>query len=166
MARRARETDWGFPRWRPYGGGQEAARVRICDRDGCTQPGEHPAPKAPNRPERWYFCTAHAAEYNSRWDYFSGLDEASAREHAEQMGRERSYTRAKHWEWTRDGLRSQAERDALAVLDLPDDADEAAVKAAHRKLAKQFHPDANPGDETARARFIAVQTAYEVLTRK
>ena len=73
MARSRRTDDWGFPRWRPYGSGNAAVEVRLCDRHGCDKPGDRPAPKAPNRPERWYFCEAHAAEYNAGWDYFAGL---------------------------------------------------------------------------------------------
>ena len=48
--------------------------------DGCDQPGDRPAPKSPNSPERWYFCEAHAAEYNRNWNYFEGLsaEEAAA----------------------------------------------------------------------------------------
>ena len=46
--------------------------VRLCDRHGCTEPGDRPAPKSPNSPERWYFCEAHAAEYNRNWNYFEG----------------------------------------------------------------------------------------------
>ena len=78
--------DWGFPRWRGYGTSREAAKVRLCDRHGCDEPGDCPAPKAPNSPERWYFCQRHAAEYNAKWDYFEGLEkaEAEARAGAEQ----------------------------------------------------------------------------------
>lgn len=165
VARKQRETDWGFPRWRPYGATTDAARVKLCDREGCTAPGVHPAPKAPNRPDRWHFCGPHAAEYNARWDYFAGLDASAAAEHAEEMGRERSYARANHYSWAEDGTRPKAERDALRALDLDEEADEAAVKSAHRRLAKQHHPDANPGDPKARARFEAVQAAYDILMR-
>ena len=74
MSRARRSNDWGFPRWRGYGGAREAAQVRLCDRAGCNEPGDCPAPKSPNKPERWYFCQKHAAEYNAGWDYFAGLD--------------------------------------------------------------------------------------------
>ena len=57
MAKPTRSDDWGFPRWRPYGAkGRAAARVRLCDREGCNEVGDRPAPKAPNSPERWMFC--------------------------------------------------------------------------------------------------------------
>ncbi len=38
-----------------------------------------------------------------------------------------------------------------------------AVKASYRKLARQYHPDINPGDEKARETFIAVTEAYKYL---
>ena len=54
---------------------------------------------------------------------------------------------------------------ALAVLDLESDADFAAAKAAHRRLAKENHPDLKQGDEESAKRFQQVQAAYEVLRR-
>lgn len=164
--RRARSDDWGFPRWRPYGGsGRAAQTVRGCDREGCTAPGDCPAPKAPNRPERWYFCEAHAAEYNRQWNYFDALSEQDAAAHLEQEQRgARAYERAKHWAWTEgDGSRTRAELDALKLFDLPPDAGETEVKAAHRRMAKENHPDLNPGDAEAAQRFHAAQAAYEIL---
>jgi len=163
MPRRpSRNLDWGFPRWRAYGGERGAAQVRLCDREGCGQAGDRPAPKSPNSPDRWWFCEAHAAEYNKGWNYFEGLsaEEAAARE-AGDSG-ERAYRRAKHWSWGEgDGTRSRAELDALKALELDSDATEAQIKAAHRRLAKAHHPD-NGGDVAA---FQAVQAAYEILTR-
>jgi hypothetical protein len=165
MTRVKRNLDWGFPRWRDYGSGSAPTTVKTCDRDGCTNVGDRPAPKAPNRPERWYFCEAHAAEYNSKWDYFEGLtaEEAAARE-AGADG-EKQYKRAQHWAWTGpgDGTRSRGERDALTVLELDDDADMVAVKAAYRKMAKANHPDLRPGDKGAAQQFQAVQAAYNIL---
>lgn len=166
MSRQRRSHDWGFPRWRAYEGAGKAPQTqRLCDRAGCTNPGLCPAPKAPNRPERWYFCEAHAAEYNKGWNYFDALteEEAAAAEEAENKG-QRSYERARHWAWGEgDGSRSRAELDALRLFDLPPDADETAIKAAHRRMAKENHPDLNPGNDEASKRFQATQAAYEVL---
>jgi hypothetical protein len=169
MARSTRSNDWGFPRWRPYGsGGREAAKVRLCDREGCNEPGDRPAPKAPNSPERWYFCESHAAEYNRNWDYFAGLDveEAARRAHDEELGAS-GFRKSAHWQWggPGDGTRSREEMRAFDALGLESDADMAAVKAAHRKLAKENHPDLKPGDEEAAKRFQQVQAAYDVLRK-
>ena len=42
-------------------------------------------------------------------------------------------------------------------------ADEKELKSAFRKLAKQYHPDANPGDKTAEHKFKEINEAYDVL---
>jgi len=142
--------------------------VRTCDRVGCDAPGDRPAPKSPNSPERWYFCEAHAAEYNRNWNYFEGLsaEDAAVRESAERRGAN-GYSRAHHYAWggPGDGSRSRDEMRALDVLELESDADFDAIKAAYRRLAKASHPDLAPGDAEAAKRFQAVQSAYEVLRK-
>ncbi|PWG03604.1 J domain-containing protein [Sphingosinicella humi] len=167
MARATRSNDWGFPRWRGYGGRREAAEVRRCDRHGCDEPGDRPAPKAPNKPDRWYFCERHAAEYNRNWNYFEGLsaEEAAAREAGEHRD-SRGFEQARHYGWggPGDGSRSRDEMRALEVLELEGDPDFEEIKAAYRRLAKANHPDVAPGEEAA-ARFQAVQAAYDVLRK-
>jgi len=166
MARSTRSNDWGFPRWRGYGSERGATRVRLCDREGCTEPGDRPAPKSPNSRERWYFCEIHAAEYNRSWNYFEGLsaEEAAARE-AEERRTASGYADARHYAWggPGDGTRSRDEMRALEVLDLETDATFTDIKAAWRRLAKANHPDVKPNDAEAAKRFQAIQTAYEVL---
>ena len=44
-------------------------------------------------------------------------------------------------------------RDYYEVLGVDKNADDATIKKAFRKLAKKYHPDANPGDKEAEARF-------------
>lgn len=56
-----------------------------------------------------------------------------------------------------------AKRDYYEVLGVGRSADEKELKAAYRKLAKQYHPDANPGDRTAEASFKEINEAYDVL---
>lgn len=166
MPKPRRSLDWGFPRWRAYGGAREATQLRQCDRHGCEEPGDCPAPKSPNSPERWWFCQAHAAEYNRKWDYFEGLDKAEKEARAKAERRENAgYAEAQHYGWAAagDGSRSADEMRALELLGLESDADFAAVKKAWREKAKEVHPDVKPGDAEAAAEFMKLQLAYEVL---
>ena len=55
------------------------------------------------------------------------------------------------------------ERDYYKTLEVSKDASDKAIKKAFRKLAQQYHPDANPGDATAEARFKDINEAYDVL---
>jgi curved DNA-binding protein len=57
-------------------------------------------------------------------------------------------------------------RDYYDVLGVKRDASENEIKSAYRKLARQYHPDRNPGDKQAEARFKEVQEAYDVLSDK
>ncbi|MDB5694744.1 MAG: molecular chaperone DnaJ [Sphingomonas bacterium] len=161
-----RSNDWGFPRWRGYGSATEATRVRLCDRHNCQQPGNCPAPKSPNSPDRWYFCVDHAAEYNRGYNYFEGLsaEEAAARESAETRTAD-GYAGAKHYSWggPGDGTRSRDEMRALEALGVESDASFDEVRAAWRTLAKENHPDIRPGDAAAATKFQQIQAAYEVL---
>ena len=166
MARAGRSSDWGFPRWRGYGSSREATNVRLCDQHGCDEPGDCPAPKAPNSRERWYFCQRHAAEYNSKWDYFEGLEKADREQRAKAERAETSgYAEAQHYGWASsgDGSRSADEMRALEVLELESDAEFTAIKKAWREKAKLVHPDVKPGDKDAAAEFQKLQLAYEVL---
>ncbi|MCX7676386.1 MAG: J domain-containing protein, partial [Alteraurantiacibacter sp.] len=123
-------------------------------------------PKSPNSRERWYFCQAHAAEYNRNWDYFAGLDKEEAEARARSEARANSgYAEARHYGWggSGDGTRSRDELRALEVLGLESDAGIEEVKKAWRARAKELHPDVRPGDEEAAKAFQACQLAYEVL---
>lgn len=55
-------------------------------------------------------------------------------------------------------------RDYYEVLGVDRNASDAEIKRAYRKLAKKYHPDMNPGDKEAEAKFKEVTEAYEVLS--
>ena len=140
--------------------------MRLCDRHGCENRGDCPAPKSPNSPERWYFCQDHAAEYNKGWDYFEGLDteERDRRTHEETRDAGAYKSSAYHnWGGPGDGTRSRDEMRALDLFDLEPDCSFDQVRAAWRKMAKENHPDLRPGDTEAAKRFQAIQAAYDVL---
>ncbi|MGW4032484.1 molecular chaperone DnaJ [Streptomyces sp. NPDC004838] len=55
------------------------------------------------------------------------------------------------------------EKDYYKVLGVPKDATEAEIKKAYRKLAREFHPDANKGDTKAEERFKEISEANDIL---
>ena len=55
------------------------------------------------------------------------------------------------------------EQDYYELLGVPRGADDGAIKAAYRRLAKEFHPDRNGGCKENEARFKAVSEAYDCL---
>ena len=59
-----------------------------------------------------------------------------------------------------------ATKDYYSILGVKRDASQQELKRAYRKLARKYHPDVNPGDKSAEARFKQINEAYEVLSDK
>ena len=56
------------------------------------------------------------------------------------------------------------DKDFYAVLGVSKTVSDAELKKVYRKLAREFHPDSNPGDKKAEARFKEISEAYTVLS--
>jgi DnaJ-class molecular chaperone len=60
--------------------------------------------------------------------------------------------------------KEMANKDYYQILGVSRDASEKEIKQAYRRLARKHHPDLNPGDKSAEARFKQINAAYEVLS--
>jgi len=56
------------------------------------------------------------------------------------------------------------EKDFYTILGVSKDVSDAELKKTYRSLARKFHPDSNPGDASAEARFKEISEAYSVLS--
>src|SRR5690554_6254609 len=66
-------------------------------------------------------------------------------------------------EATPDHIRLDQMRDPYTVLGVPRSASEKDIKSAYRKLAKTYHPDQNPDDPSAHAKFAEATHSYDLL---
>jgi DnaJ-class molecular chaperone len=57
-----------------------------------------------------------------------------------------------------------ADKDYYKILGIGRNASDKEIKKVYRQLARKYHPDVNPGDKTAEAKFKAINEAYEVLS--
>lgn len=61
-------------------------------------------------------------------------------------------------------LKEEFGMDYYRILGIPKEADEEQIKQAYRREAKKYHPDLNPDDPVAEARFKEIAEAYETLS--
>lgn len=174
---------------------------RACDHPGCRLAATARAPKSREMlNEHYWFCQAHAAEYNRQWNFFAGMSEGEIRERQAQSATgdrptwqfkasrfSREAAAAAHGFGKGQGYRDpfnlfgggaaraapeperrrlgKLERNALADLDLDEDADQAKIRARYLELVKRCHPDSNGGDRSAEHKLQRVIKAYQALKK-
>ncbi|RYH02703.1 molecular chaperone DnaJ [Salipiger sp. IMCC34102] len=100
------------PRGRRGMSGASETSTRVCEHEGCNEPGKYRAPKSPDTLDDYiWFCKEHIREYNLKWNFFDSTSEA---ELMAQMDRDRTWERP-----TRPFKRSAEER-AWARLGVKD----------------------------------------------
>ena len=179
------------PRGRRGMSGASETSTRICDHEGCEEPGKFRAPKAPDvLDDYFWFCQQHVREYNLKWNFFDGTTEA-------ELNAQRS--KDKVWEretkplgdpearaWARLGIEDPhqvlgangtknkgrqvsgrklppTERKAIEILEAKDDWTKAEVRKAYKKLIKVLHPDMNGGDRGHEEQLQEVVWAWDQI---
>ncbi|ETX29233.1 J domain-containing protein [Roseivivax isoporae] len=181
------------PRGRRGMSGESETSTRICDHEGCDQPGKFRAPKAPDVLDDFYwFCKDHVREYNLKWNFFDGKTEA---EMNAQASADKVWDRqTKDWRdpearaWARLGIEDAhqvlgenatrnpgkanggsgrrlppTERKAIEILDAREDWSKADVRKAYKSLIKVLHPDMNGGDRSQEEQLQQVVWAWDQI---
>lgn len=166
-----------------------------CAVPGCRARGEYKAPvEAANfdGPGVYTFlCLDHVREHNARYNYFDGMSPEEIAEAQSPLGGWVRSTRAfasvgadpaPSWSDFSDPLDAisarfrqsrrkessrftTAERRALSVLGLGEDATLKSVRSSYSKLVRRFHPDRNGGDRSHERRLGEVIEAYQTLRK-
>ena len=165
-----------------------------CDHIGCANPGLHRAPKGrDNSNQFWHFCVEHAADYNKRWDYFSGMSDGEFKDYLarEEVGHRPTWTfRSGRLDRYSAAMRSARRGDpfglfgsrdadaapaprarrltrlqvmALEAMSLDENADAVTIRTRYADLVKRWHPDSNGGDRSAETNLQRVIKAYQTL---
>ncbi|WP_338548498.1 J domain-containing protein [Roseovarius phycicola] len=180
------------PRGRRGMSGASETSTRICDFDGCNEPGKYRAPKAPDVLDDFYwFCKDHVREYNLRWNFFNGTTEAeinaqmSSDKVWERQTKPMSDPEARAWARlgiedphqvlggnatqnpgkNRGGQRKlpPTERRAVEILEAKDNWTKAEIRKAYKALIKVLHPDINGGDRSQEEQLQQVVWAWDQI---
>lgn len=163
--------------------------VRVCDMPGCPSHGEHKAPKHRGLNEYYMFCFDHIREYNSAWDFFSGMSEREVQNHMENS----VYGDRPTWRYAgetgaTEHLKRSAEKlynyedeftssknnrphlnnntpefEAMAIMGLEPPLSIDSIKARYKILAKKYHPDLNRDNPEAEELLKRINMAYTLL---
>ena len=180
------------PRGRRGMSGASETSVRICEHEGCQEPGKYRAPKAPDVLDDFYwFCKDHVREYNLKWNFFHGTTEA---EMNAQMSKDKVWEREtkafsdpEARAWARLGIEDPhqvlggnatqnpgrgatgtrklppTERQAIDILEAKDSWTKAEIRKSYKALIKILHPDINGGDRSQEEQLQQVVWAWDQI---
>lgn len=113
---------------------------RACDQQGCMAPAASRAPKTRDAlTDHYWFCTAHAADYNRHWNFFAGMAEEDIRA---SMERDQSTGGRPTWSFKAGARNREAAasrgvfRDPLGVFTAGRSAEDTARAVWDRRLGK------------------------------
>jgi hypothetical protein len=112
---------------------------RACDHHGCLAPAETRAPKSRDVADHYWFCQAHAAEYNRNWNFFAGMsdEEIQARLSEDVITGGRPTWSFKAGSRNREAAATRGVfRDPLGIFGAAKTAEDAARAAWDRRLGK------------------------------
>lgn len=171
------------------GAAKAKGRTRSCDMPGCADAGEFRAPKDRSLTEYHWFCQEHIREYNTAWDFFSGMATRDVEDHIIQSlygdrptrrtdtyrGFEAELQRKIREMWHFEEIKpdpevnmnarptGNPELDALNIMGLSAPVTFATIKTRYRELVKKYHPDHNRHDPAAEELIKQVNMAYTIL---
>ncbi|WP_324755036.1 J domain-containing protein [Roseovarius sp. Pro17] len=181
------------PRGRRGMSGASETSTRLCEHEGCQEPGKYRAPKAPDvLDEFFWFCQQHVREYNLKWNFFDGTTEAEINA---QLSKDKvweretkAFTDPEARAWARLGIEDPhqvlgvnatrnpgkdkagggkrlppTERQAIDILEAKDTMTKAEVRKSYRALIKVLHPDINGGDRSQEEQLQQVMWAWEQI---
>ena len=169
--------------------GASETSTRVCEHEGCNEPGLYRAPKAPDVLDEYrWFCKEHVREYNAKWSFFEGKTEAemNAQNSKDKVWERetKKFTDPETRAWARLGIEDAhqvlggnatqnpgrksagrrlppTERRALEILEAEDNWSKADIRKAYKKLIKVLHPDMNGGDRSQEEQLQEVVWAWD-----
>ena len=180
------------PRGRRSMSGASETSTRVCEHEGCNEPGLYRAPRAPDVLDEFkWFCKEHVREYNLQWNFFDGKTEAemNAQKSKDKVWERetKTFTDPEARAWARLGIEDPhqvlganatqnpgkgagagrrlppTERRAIEILEAKDTWTKAEVRKAYKKLIKVLHPDMNGGDRSQEEQLQEVVWAWDQI---
>lgn len=144
----------------------------ACDHIGCARAGVHLAPKGRDHDGQfWHFCFEHAADYNSRWNYFSGMSDAELADYRkrEEIGHRPTWSfrsgRLDRYSAAMRGFRAGRGADPFGMFNFGGDTGKAPRSSRRRLTRLQILAlEAMALDENADA--TAIRARYAELVKR